>query len=156
VIGRGYRFIAAVEYCFSPNQPSSSTEAQSTPALFNKHISRFSIHGVSVAMGACLLIVVTFLLSMHADRVRNRFFASASMAGSPERSRPSVAVLGFKNLSGRKEEAWISTALSELLSADLAAGERLRLIPGENIARMKVDLVLPSSDTYSADTLTRI
>ena len=156
VIGRGYRFIAAVEYPFSACQPASSTEVQSTQALVNNHTSRFSIHRVSMAIGVSVIIVVTFLLSMNADGVRNRFFARASAAGSPERSRPSVAVLGFKNLSGREEEAWISTALSELLSADLAAGERLRLIPGENIARMKVDLVLPSADSYSADTLTRI
>jgi hypothetical protein len=65
-------------------------------------------------------------------------------------------VLGFKNLSQRPEQAWISTALSEMLSADLAVGHQLRMIPGENVARMKVDLALSSADTYSADTLSRI
>jgi eukaryotic-like serine/threonine-protein kinase len=156
VIGRGYRFIAAVEDPFFPGQPASSTGVQSTQTLVNEHASRFSIHRLSVAVGASVLIAVTFLLSMNADELRKHFFANSSTAGSPGRSRPSVAVLGFKNLSGREEEAWVSTALSELLSADLAAGERLRLIPGENIARMKVDLVLPSADSYSADTLARI
>src|SRR2546426_8593571 len=32
--------------------------------------------------------------------------------------------LGFKNLSGRPDEAWLSTALSEMLTTELAAGDR--------------------------------
>ena len=44
------------------------------------------------------------------------------------RIRPSVAILGFKNLSGRPDTAWISTALSEMLTTELAAGEQLRTI----------------------------
>jgi tetratricopeptide (TPR) repeat protein len=108
-----------------------------------------------MALGASLLIIGALLVSMDAAGVRKRFFTGAA-AGSVPTPRPSVAVLGFKNLSGKEEEAWISTALSELLSADLSAGQRLRLIPGENIARMKVDLVLPSADSYSSDTLTSI
>ena len=44
--------------------------------------------------------------------------------------RAAVAVLGFANLSRRSESAWLATALTEMMSADLAAGERLRLVPG--------------------------
>src|SRR5262249_32447029 len=40
-------------------------------------------------------------------------------------SRPIVAVLGFKNNSGRSDTAWVSTALSELMARELAAGEQL-------------------------------
>jgi hypothetical protein len=47
--------------------------------------------------------------------------------------RRSIAVLGFRNLSGSPEEAWLSTALAEMLSTELVAGERLRLISGEDI-----------------------
>ena len=67
------------------------------------------------------------------------------------KARRSVAVLGFKNLSGKPDEAWISTALAEMLSTELAAGEQVRTIPGENIARMKVDLSWPMP-TASART----
>jgi eukaryotic-like serine/threonine-protein kinase len=72
------------------------------------------------------------------------------------RARRSVAVLGFKNVSGKPDEAWISTALSEMLATELAAGERLRTIPGENVARTKIDLSLPDTDSYGRDTLARI
>jgi len=70
--------------------------------------------------------------------------------------RPSIAVLGFKNLSGREQSAWLSTAVSEMLTTELAAGEKLRTVPGENIARMKTDLALADSESYSPDTLRRI
>src|SRR4030095_1867250 len=50
----------------------------------------------------------------------------------------------------------LSTALSEMLTTELAAGERLRTIPGENVTRMKTELALADADTYASETLTRI
>ena len=75
---------------------------------------------------------------------------------APVNSRRAVAVLGFKNLSGQPDVAWLSTALSEMLTTELAAGEHLRTIPGENVARMKNDLELADADSFAADTLARI
>ncbi len=71
-------------------------------------------------------------------------------------ARRSVAVLGFKNLSARPDVAWLSTALSEMLNTELAAGEKLRMIPGENVVRMKIDLSLSDADSYGTETLARI
>ena len=70
--------------------------------------------------------------------------------------RRAVAVMGFKNLSDKTETGWLSTALSEMLGTDLAAGEQLRIISGEDVARAKIDLTLPETDSYAADTLARI
>ena len=72
------------------------------------------------------------------------------------RPRRSVAVLGFKNVSGRSDDAWLSTALSEMMTTELAAGEQLRTVPGENVARMKISLALPEAESYGQDTLARI
>ena len=72
------------------------------------------------------------------------------------RIRPSVAILGFKNLSGRPDTAWISTALSEMLTTELAAGEQLRTIPDETVARTKIDLGLADAESLSRDTLTQV
>jgi serine/threonine protein kinase/tetratricopeptide (TPR) repeat protein/TolB-like protein len=85
--------------------------------------------------------------------VRNEAAASASAAVNARRS---VAVVGFKNLSGRTEEAWLSTALSEMLTTELDTGERLRTVPGENIEQMKINLALPDAESYSKETLGRI
>ncbi len=70
--------------------------------------------------------------------------------------RASVAVLGFKNLSGKPEAAWLSTALSEMLTTELAAGDRLRTVPGEAVSRMKLELGVPDAESLAPDTLARI
>jgi eukaryotic-like serine/threonine-protein kinase len=71
------------------------------------------------------------------------------------RMRRSVAVLGLKNL-GRVETAWLSTALSEMLRTELAAGGQLRTIPGESVARTMRELSLAETDSFAGDTLARI
>jgi serine/threonine protein kinase/tetratricopeptide (TPR) repeat protein len=82
--------------------------------------------------------------------------ARAEVAGDHIPGRRSVAVLGFKNLSGRSETLWVSTALSEMLRTELAAGGRLRIISGETVANMKSDLSLPETDSLARGTLTRV
>jgi tetratricopeptide (TPR) repeat protein len=109
--------------------------------------------GISAAVA---LLVAMFALNV--GGLRGRFFRAAAPATSPAsiKARKSVAVLGFKNLSGKPEEAWISTALAEMLTTELAAGEQMRTIPGENVARMKQDLSLAEADSFGQDTLTKI
>src|SRR5438132_10432818 len=70
--------------------------------------------------------------------------------------RQSVAVMGFKNLSGETQDAWLSTAFSDWLMTELTAGEQVRTIPAESVARMKAELSLTDVDALSADSLMRI
>jgi tetratricopeptide (TPR) repeat protein len=65
-------------------------------------------------------------------------------------------VLGFKNLSGNPEKSWLSTALSEMMTTELSQGDELRIVPGESVAQMKLNLALPDTDGFSPATLTRI
>jgi len=74
----------------------------------------------------------------------------------PRSSRPSIAVLNFKNLSGRPDKTWLAAALPEMLTTELAAGEKLRTVSGEDVARTKIDLALPDADSYALRTLSRI
>src|SRR5262249_51482091 len=62
--------------------------------------------------------------------------------------RRSVAVLGLQNLSGRPEQEWISTALEETISTELAAGQELRIVPDETVAHLKLDMALPEATSY--------
>jgi Tfp pilus assembly protein PilF/TolB-like protein len=71
-------------------------------------------------------------------------------------SRRSVAVLGFKSLGVNKQQNWLSTALSEMLTTELAAGDKLRTVPGENVARAKADLALPDAESLAAETLSKV
>lgn len=77
-------------------------------------------------------------------------------AGVAVKPRRSVAVLGFRNLSGRPDAAWLSTALSEMLTTELAAGGKLRTIPGENVGRMKIELSLSEAESLASDTLASV
>ena len=54
--------------------------------------------------------------------------------------RAAVAVLGFANLGHEPETAWLSVALAEMMTADLAAGERLRLVSATDAARLNESL----------------
>jgi len=71
-------------------------------------------------------------------------------------SRASVAVLTLRNLSGAVDTQWIGTALGETMSADLRAGDSIRVIPGERIVMMQKDLELPGAEAYTANTLNRV
>lgn len=70
--------------------------------------------------------------------------------------RPAVAVLGFKNLSGRPESEWISTALSEMLTTELAVGEKLRLVRAEETATGRTDVSLGVNERYSKESLNHL
>jgi tetratricopeptide (TPR) repeat protein len=109
------------------------------------------------AVGAAVLVMAA-LFALNLGGIRDRWLrrASPTAPASSIAPRRSLAVLGFRNLSGRPEEAWMSTALSEMLTTELAAGERLRTVPGEDVARMKLDLALSDADSFGRETLARI
>jgi TolB-like protein len=74
----------------------------------------------------------------------------------PAKVRRSVAVLGLRNLSGRAETIWLATALGEMLGSEMAAGEALRLVPGERVTRMMADLALGGTEALAAEGLARV
>ncbi len=78
------------------------------------------------------------------------------LPAAPGRVRRSVAVLGFRNLSEDPGVAWLSTAFSQMLTTELAAGGALRTIPGENVGRMKLELSLSDAESLAADTLEKV
>jgi len=70
--------------------------------------------------------------------------------------RTSIAVLTLRNSTGRPEVAWLSTALSEMLTSELAAGPQVRTVAGEKIARLKLDVPTSNSDSLAPDSLAKI
>jgi tetratricopeptide (TPR) repeat protein/tRNA A-37 threonylcarbamoyl transferase component Bud32 len=104
---------------------------------------------------AALALLMALGAAIWMVRSRTTPRKAGSIAGEG-RKRQAVAVLGFKDLAQRPDSAWVATALSEMVTSELGAGERLRLIPGESVARLKRDLSLTDGQTYGADTLNRI
>jgi eukaryotic-like serine/threonine-protein kinase len=120
----------------------------SSPGL-NRHALRraLALVGLGLALLAAALGIV---------RLGHKPVTIRRPEGQRVGTRRSVAVLGFKNLSSRPESEWTSTALSEMLSAELAAGEKLRVISGEDLASAKADLSLGAGNNYSADALAHL
>jgi tetratricopeptide (TPR) repeat protein len=97
------------------------------------------------------LIVVSGLMSLRLKQ--SEILNGQSTLVSPRRS---VAVLGFRNLSGDSRDAWLSTAFADWLATELSAGDQLRTVAAENIARMKLELPLPELDSLGSESLSRI
>ena len=105
---------------------------------------------------ATAAVIVAAAAGLIFPRLRARYPARTTAPAAVRTPRRAIAVLGFRNLAGRPADAWMSVALSEMLTTELAAGEKLRAVPSESVARMRVDLSLPEADTLAKDTLGRV
>ncbi|MGA3092796.1 MAG: tetratricopeptide repeat protein [Terriglobales bacterium] len=156
VPGRGYRFAEEV------TEITSSSSADENLVVESQSIERVTITQISrpsrrfLWAGTALLLVAGSVVGYRAYRSYRARHAVVASATPTIPARRSVAVLGFRDLSGRPEDAWLSTALAEMMNTELAAGEKLRLVPGEDVARTKLDLLVPDADSLSKDTLARL
>jgi len=118
---------------------------------------------ISGAAALALVLVLGTAIGLNVGKLRDRLVGhfESTRAPAPPRVAPipvrrSVAVLGFKNTSGRADAAWLSTGLSEMLTTELGTGEKLRTVAEENVARAKSDLSLSDADSLAKDTLSRV
>jgi len=70
--------------------------------------------------------------------------------------RRAVAILGFENLSGKAELAWLATAFSEMIATELASGQTLRTVPGETVARVRRELGIERTTGLAPLSLARL
>ncbi|MGB9433318.1 MAG: winged helix-turn-helix domain-containing protein, partial [Candidatus Acidiferrum sp.] len=152
--GRGYRFVAKVRvFNQEENLIVQSHEHSRLVIEQSRPRQSWAIPVIAVALLAGLGITAAF----HYQGLRRTPGHSTSSVGPvPIRSRRSVAVLGFQNLSGRNDAAWLSTAFSEMLTTELGAGDQLRTISSEEIAQLKSSSSISSGGTLSPNTLARI
>jgi DNA-binding winged helix-turn-helix (wHTH) protein/tetratricopeptide (TPR) repeat protein len=109
-------------------------------------------HVLKLGFGLLTLFVIALAVYWHLSKTE----VHTAVPKPVVNARRSVAILGFKNLSGNSDADWLSTALAEMLATELAAGGQLRTASGEEIARMKADLTLVDSDTLSRTTLAQV
>ena len=124
---------------------------------------RNSRHWAPAAVFFFIIIVVLGGLVGYRYRSRDKHVpnAQAQPAQSPlvmpsHYIRSTVAVMGFTNVSGNARDEWLSTAFSEMLATELAAGDHLRVVSEEDVARAKHELSLTNRDSYGGNTLTKI
>ena len=152
-----HRYSSAQELSEDIERHLTGMPVKARRATFAYRIGRFlHRHRESSAASLVALALVIGLGSWELIRTRKQNAAQQLPTSHQIQARPSVAILGFKNISSRAETAWISTALSEMLATELAAGEKLRTVPGETVARTKIELALPDGETLASATLGRL
>ena len=168
---KGYRFIGVIEP--EPSPPAdrtSDTDANALSAIPSDLRPGRAIdvagaqHSLAAAsrsggskwwMAIMATVVAAAIFFLIAIRVSHRIQNSA-VGNRPRKNltfRSSIAVLGFKNLSSHQHDDWLSTAITQMLSTELASGDRARIVPEEIVARTKRDLGLKEKDSYARDTL---
>lgn len=111
---------------------------------------------------ASVTIVVAAVAGVFLYRAVRQFHVAdhtatvAPISVAPLKPRHSVAVLEFKNLSGRPEDDWLSAALAEMLTTELSSGGQFRVVASEDVHRIKSDLKLEGEQTLAKTTLNQI
>ncbi len=152
VPGRGYRFNATVEAAQVAEELTIAVtesvtririEEEDTAAIEASALSphkAFGNRSRSRRIGLFALFAVVLLLSCGLF-LRWRSLKRAAAPGALTLpARQTVAVVGFHNSSNRPEDAWLSTAVAEMLASEMTAGDNLRVIPNEDVARAESDL----------------
>ena len=78
------------------------------------------------------------------------------MAARATKARPTIVVLKFRSLSPKSETDWLQSALPEMLTTDLAAGGKLRVLRGETVALAQRSLSYQKIGILSRDDLERL
>jgi len=164
---RGYRFIAPVSVAGTKSELVLSTnisaggppEAEVAATAVLPPARWRPVHLIYVSLAFALLMVAGLAwVGLH----RKQGGATTPVLSSPTRGpvpvpvRKSVAVLGLHNLSGKVDDGWLATAFSEMLSTELAAGEKLRLVSGEDVANLRLSSPWSQTDTLGQETAARI
>jgi DNA-binding winged helix-turn-helix (wHTH) protein/tetratricopeptide (TPR) repeat protein len=159
---RGFRFVAPVTVLEpvmpDPPPPTLVMKESSVPSAIGTMEAAHAQHRREYWLMAALVLLLVGG-AIYAFRARPRHPANKAEAagtGTPLRIRRSVAVLGFRNLPGHPEDNWLSPAFAEMLNTELAANGALRMVPGEDIARVKRELPLPDEDSLAKATLERL
>lgn len=172
VRGRGYRFLPPVESIapeelvpaappppaepvapaeptghVEPAGPADSGREAATKASFPSHRRRPLPF---VLAAAALLALAAGALLARTGRPTRPWLQGRQTPGAR------LAVLGFHDPSGRSESAWIGSALTEMVSADLTAAGRLHAVSREEVGRLLRDLGITRPDTLSKDTLSKV
>ena len=156
---RGYRFVAPISVT-SASVPPDVLVGEVVPSLPIASSQGAKLHAAQgYATRHQLFVGLMFILLALAGIAVYRWRASLAMRAAAKSAavprivpRRSVAVLGFRNASSREDSAWLSTALAEMLSSELAAGDRLRMVSGEDVAHLHLPASAPGADSLSKET----
>ncbi|HTS12733.1 MAG TPA: tetratricopeptide repeat protein [Candidatus Limnocylindrales bacterium] len=168
---RGYRFIAPVTVAAPESvestgvaaaeaqpepehEPASALQLPPSAVGVDRTSPRWWVrHRLSAVIILILLVAVAVMAVLRRNGPRT---PPVHASLNPATHRRSVAVIGFHNASGRPSDAWLSTALTEMLRTELSAGDTLRVVSGEDVEQFRMTSPWSVSDSLSAETTSKI
>ncbi|MBZ5598609.1 MAG: winged helix-turn-helix domain-containing protein [Acidobacteriia bacterium] len=150
--GRGYRFSEKVRVISEEETLVVESHSRARLVIDQSQPRRMLVF----TLAGVLLLLAMGVTAGYSYRRLHKPRRAASSSPVAIRPRRSVAVLGFSNLSGRSDPAWLSTAFSEMLTTELGAGDQLRMVSSEEVSHLRTSLSLSGGGTLSKETLARI
>jgi eukaryotic-like serine/threonine-protein kinase len=151
--GRGYRFVAKV-HVVNAEESLVVQSHERSKVVIEQSRPRRPLAIAAVGVAALLALGIAAGFRYHELRAGRQ--SASTLPPVTLHPRRSVAVLGFQNLSGRSDPAWLSTAFSEMLTTELGAGDQLRTVSSEEVAQLKTSSSNLGGGTLSRNTLARI
>jgi DNA-binding winged helix-turn-helix (wHTH) protein/tetratricopeptide (TPR) repeat protein/TolB-like protein len=167
---KGYRFIAniavierseAVESATAPPAPPAAETLESSlvPSPHSPHLVSSSVLSRRLRWklaAAVVLVIIVFSIALAVTqkrKVRHETRNADNVTRPTSYSRPSIAVLGFQNVSPDRSRDWLSTAFSQMLATELERGGKVRTVPQDLVARTKRDLAITDADGFTRNVL---
>jgi len=128
---------------------SSPAPASGIEPRRRSHARRWAALLVLGLLGAGLLGVLQFHFR-HGSR------AARTASSASEKARPAVVVLDFRSLAPMPGTGWLQSALPTMLSTELAAGGKLRILRGEAVAQAQKSLSFQEDGSLRRGDLERL
>jgi DNA-binding winged helix-turn-helix (wHTH) protein/tetratricopeptide (TPR) repeat protein len=151
VPGRGYQFAETVREV--AQQHADEALAVESISRTQLTVNRTESRGEWLWIGLGALALILAAAGIVSYRARHRIKTAENPPVSNVKLRRSIAVLDFRNLTRQPENEWLSTALAEMLRTELAAGDQLRLVPGDQTAHGGHDISWPAAAALSKTAL---
>src|SRR3954471_14806868 len=103
------------------------------------------------AVAAALVIVTGAHILKHLGPA-----AAKAAPGKAANVRQAIAVLDFKSLSPSPDTRWLESAIAEMLTTELAAGGKIRVIRGDTVAQAMRSLALRDPGSLGPADLPRL
>jgi len=127
----------------SAGEPENVTSPVAPAKRTRSRREWLAIAALSVVIAAA--VGVAWYRSLHWEPSGESVRQLVGLPSGETVARSSVAVLDLADLTGGADTAWLATAIAEMLRAELRAGEELRVLEGETVARLAPDVAPTSS-----------
>ena len=140
-------------------EPFPSLELAADPVPTSARTSARRLRRLLIGAGVGVVALLVTVTAAHIIQHLGPEPPAKSQPGpgaGAEGVRQAIAVLDFKSLSPNTDTRWLQTAFSEMLTTELAAGGKMRVIRGERVAQAVRSLALQDPGSLGAADLQRL